>query len=199
MRRSLVAAIVAASILAGGAVGVIVGASSAPTIKACVTAGTKVLRYTTAGCATGEKLLTWNVTGPRGATGATGAQGPQGATGPQGPAGSGGGSSTLTFYDADAAGGLTGRGVTTTLKVPAGTYLLDWRVARLPGAGVLSSCWLTANPNLAVSPPDTLGALATFSSMTTILLVCDVTGPNAVNYQHAEIIATPATKLPSLP
>ena len=58
-------------------------------INACVNATNGQIRIVAAGesCRPPEVPVTWNVTGPTGATGATGPIGPPGATGPTGPAG----------------------------------------------------------------------------------------------------------------
>jgi hypothetical protein len=196
MKRSIVlVSVLLAGALAGGAVGVIVGASTTPQLHACVQKTTNLMRYTTGtSCKSGEKLVTWNVQGP---TGPTGARGATGATGPQGPAGgSGGGSAGISFYDADSgSGGLAGQGTLTTLKVPAGTYLLDWGFTGLSGVGDFLGCILTRDPNQ--NPLQSLPAYVSFTSVTSISLVCYTT--DQVNYQHAEILATLATRLAPIP
>jgi hypothetical protein len=195
MKRSIVlVSVLLAGVLAGGAVGVIVGASTAAQLHACVQPNTNLMRYTTgSSCKSGEKLLTWNVqgpTGPRGATGATGAQGPQG------PSGGSGGPASLSFYEQDSgAGGLNGVGTLTTMKVPAGTYLLDWGFSGLSGVGDFLGCILTTDPNRV--PLQALGSFVTFTATTTLSLVCYTT--DQVNYQHAEILATLATRLAPIP
>ena len=96
MRRSIPLVIVGlvAGLLAGGSVGVIVGATTVPQIHACAAKTTLVMRYTsTTTCRAGEKLLAWNVQGVTGVAGATGAQGATGATGP-----AGGGGQPNPFY-----------------------------------------------------------------------------------------------------
>jgi hypothetical protein len=192
MKRSIVlASVLLAGVLAGGAVGVIVGASTTPQLHACVQKTTNLMRYTTGtSCKSGEKLVSWNVQGPAGARGATG------ATGPQGPSGGSGGPASISFYDKDAgAGGLNGVGTLTTMKVPAGTYLLDWGFSGLSGVGDFLGCILTRDPYQ--NPLQSLPAYVSFTSVTSISLVCYTT--DQVNYQHAEILATLATRLPPVP
>lgn len=186
----LVSVLLAGS-LSGGAVGVIVGASTVPRLHACVQKTTNLMRYTSGtSCRSGEKLLTWNVQGLTGARGATG------ATGPQGPAGGAGGPASLSFYEKDAgAGGLNGVGTLTTMKVPAGTYLLDWGFTGLSGVGDFLGCSLTTDPNRV--PLQTLGSFVTFSATTSISLICYTT--DQIDYQHAEILATVATRLAPIP
>lgn len=107
MKRSLVLSLAIAGVLAGGVVGVIVGASTVPQLHACVQKTTSLMRYVTGACKPGEKLLTWSVQGPQGDTG---------APGPQGPAGTGGDSAgPVNFYLAD----------DQPLTVTPGTYLVD--------------------------------------------------------------------------
>ncbi len=197
MRRIpvLLVSVLAAGILAGGAVGVIVGASTVPSVKACVTKTTNVMRYTTSTCKTGEKLLTWNITGvagPKGATGGTGPQGAAGAQGPAGPAGgSGGGPTGTTIYHGDNTGGISGTDLAvSTLRVPAGSYLLSWAVSGRSGAGVLTTCSLKAG--------DTLLSYAVFAAPTTITLICSTDIGKTVNFQHAEVFAQVATILPGI-
>jgi hypothetical protein len=192
MKRSIVlASVLLAGVLAGGAVGVIVGASTTPQLHACVQKTTNLMRYTTGtSCKSGEKLVSWNVQGPAGARGATG------ATGPQGPSGGSGGPASISFYDKDAgAGGLNGVGTLTTMKVPAGTYLLDWGFSGLSGVGDFLGCILTTDPNRV--PLQALGSFVTFTATTSISLICYTT--DQVDYQHAEILATLATRLPPVP
>ena len=181
--RSLLLAGLATGLLAGASVGVIVGASSVPQLKACVTKTTNVLRYTTAGCKAGEKLLTWNIQGVPGAKGATGLQGPAGAPGAAG----------VQFYETSAPTGPAGaNGVIASLKVPAGSYLLDWRYS-VAGPGSQLRCWATTDPAVTVSLPKSVS----FSASTTILLACG--GSGGLDVQYAEIVATVATKLAALP
>lgn len=88
IRVALVA--ILATVLAANAGATIYAAATASTIKACVkSSGTQkgLMRYLASGsCASGEKLLAWNVTGP------------QGPTGPAGPAGGNGGSAGPAPY-----------------------------------------------------------------------------------------------------
>jgi IS5 family transposase len=94
-------------------------------------------------CKSTETKLTWNQTGPRGATGPQGpkgapgqqgvpglkgdpgAPGPRGAPGPAGPAGSPGGLSDV--YTAAGSASIDGANYTTitTLHLPAGNYLIN--------------------------------------------------------------------------
>lgn len=189
-RASFLLAAWFAGTLAVMAVGVSIGASSVPQLHACVQKTTNLMRYTTGTtCKSGEKLLTWNVqgvAGPKGATGAAGAPGPAGATGAQGPAGGSGSSVGVAYYQADLPGGsIQGSGTVGSLKVPAGTYLLDAAFIGTTGVG---SCKLSV-----------AGRVATFTDATVISLTCTTTGPVPFSWQGAQIVATVATRLPNVP
>ncbi len=91
-RRILIAAASATGLaLIGGGIayagGVIPG--SGGVISACYQKAQGQLRVVPAGqkCRPSEKALSWNQTGPQGATGPQGPAGPQGPTGPAGPQG----------------------------------------------------------------------------------------------------------------
>jgi hypothetical protein len=81
------------SVVAAGVIYSLPVAAQAPAeIRACVHNGNNQLRLLAAGqsCANNERLVTWNLQGPKGDkgdTGATGATGARGETGPQGPQG----------------------------------------------------------------------------------------------------------------
>ncbi len=118
IRVALVA--ILATVLAANAGATIYAAATAPTIKACVkSSGPQkgLMRYLASGaCASGEKLLAWNVTGP---TGPTGPAGPSG--------GSGGGQAGPTPYwvsEWRPAPLFGGEPASTSLAVPSGTYLV---------------------------------------------------------------------------
>lgn len=89
------AAVTATALLAvaGGGTALAAGSVSAnPTYQGCVTAqktltNVQVNPKTAITCPKGASRITWNQTGPAGATGSTGAAGAQGPAGPQGPAG----------------------------------------------------------------------------------------------------------------
>ena len=78
---------VGAAALGGGAMAAATGGSTS-TLSACV-ARSGDMRLVSEGntCRRNERLVTWNVKGPRGKTGAVGATGPIGATGPTGDTG----------------------------------------------------------------------------------------------------------------
>lgn len=202
-----------AGLLAGGAVGVMVGASTTTTLKACVQAKTLLMRYTSAPCHKGERLLTWSV---KGATGATGARGATGATGPQGPAGPAGGSGDApvgAFYLGTANGNsfIGGPATLASVRVPAGHYLVDFTGAlglvSAPSTPGDATCSVNANGvPLASTVPFrvtfggsgfALRAYAELSTTTTITGDCE--GQINENTMAAQIIASAATRLPSVP
>lgn len=137
----VVIATVAATLTAGAfAIGAIPGADG--TIRACVAQPLKGpggdVRFIDAEqgqtCGSGEKTVTLNQTGPRGATGATG---PQGATGATGPAGS------------DAA--VAAKMVSAGQSVPAGIYSFIGTTTVSSGSTVAGSCAPTIVPGFAGS------------------------------------------------
>ena len=102
----------------------VLAAGTSQTIRACVKSSTGAMRIVsaTATCKTGEKLLTWNTTGP---AGPRGPQGPQGAQGPQGPEG---GSGILTALG-PTGGSYQGQKVAmVTITLPAGSFVLQTSV-----------------------------------------------------------------------
>lgn len=204
MRRSipLLAAVLLAGILAGGAVGVIVGASTVPQIHACAEKATLLMRYTTStSCKSGEKLVTWNVAGVAGPKGATGAAGAPGATGPQGSAGSGGGGGQgVSFYLADGGEiGLQGIGTLATLKVPAGSYLVSLSALKADP----TRCVVTTDVNAVPTDPNvgSLEGYQVFGSPVVLYARCYAATPPAgpAIQAHEQITATLAQKLPPVP
>ncbi len=99
---------VGAAALGGGAMAVAASGSTS-TLSACV-ARSGDMRLLAEGktCRRGERLITWNVKGPRGRTGAVGATGPNGATGPAGEAGATGATGSQGPVGAIGAAGATG-------------------------------------------------------------------------------------------
>ncbi len=193
MRRSL--ALFTAVLLAGLAVGVAVGASSVPTIKSCVEKdGT--MRYLASGaCKSGEKQLTWNIQGVKGAPGPQGIPGPTGPAGPSGAPGSGGGAtSPVTIYIGDTGPvGYVGSGQVAVLKLPSGSYLLSIDLLTLT-SGSPSNCRITLDSNgtgVDVRP------YASFPNPITLYAFCSASNASPVNL-HAAIEATVAVRLPSL-
>ena len=188
--RSLRVAGLAAGLLAGGTVGIIVGASTTPQIKACVQPG-GLMRYTTSTCKSGEKLLTWNVQGPRGPQGATGPQGPQG---PQGAPGSGGGSAGTSFYFVDGGpGGFNDTATVAKMKLPAGTFALDWYVNSFDVACGIFKLDSITDPNGTF-----VYGVVTFTKPTPLVLKCYNNG-GTTNYTAAFMQAQPVTVSPGLP
>jgi hypothetical protein len=119
VRVALVA--ILATVLAGNAGATIYAAATAPTIRACVSTKTGAMRYVpTKPCAKGETAITWNVTGPTG---------PAGPAGPAG--GSGGSAGPAPYWVAEWSPEpiFSATSVTTSLAVPAGTYLVSLQLA----------------------------------------------------------------------
>jgi hypothetical protein len=82
------AGLVAATVMGAGVSLAATGTAKPTTIQACEKTKTHGLyQRSGAKCPKGDKALSWNVTGPRGATGPAGKTGTTGNTGPQGPAG----------------------------------------------------------------------------------------------------------------
>lgn len=211
MRRSryLFVAVAIAGMLASGAVGVAVGASSVPTIKACVEKDGTMRYSSTGACHTGEKKLTWNVQGVAGARGATG------DTGPQGPAGSGGtsGPATVAIYFANGLATQFGTAPITlaSIRVPAGSYLVEF-YGRFSGVGQ-GDCIVTDNQTADpsqhpqaidsskfTSTPDfpgflDIGGYVEFSAPTTLYGRCSGAG----NTPGLHLDVTAAKRLPGLP
>jgi hypothetical protein len=88
-RRLAVVAVGVAALLVGGGVAFATIPGSGGAISGCYAKKDGALRVIDSGavCKLGENALTWNQTGPQGATGPAGPQGPKGDTGPQGPQG----------------------------------------------------------------------------------------------------------------
>ncbi len=201
------AALLAAVLLIGLSVGAVVGASSVPTIKACVQSG-GVMRYLATGkCKSGEKLLTWNIQGPRSATG------PQGPIGPQGEPGPGaGGPAAGAFYLAEDNRTSFGGGSATlvSLKVPAGSYLIDlWAILDLVKSTEpvgYATCTIAGDSDIASTPAllvtfggrvFSLRAYAEFAAATTIRGICG--GQINEQTKATQLIATAAKRLPAEP
>ncbi len=105
-----------ATALVGGAIPAIAAAtSSTVTYYACVTNSTGAIKIVgkTTGCKSGSHKISWNNTGPRGATGA------------RGPAGV-----TKGYIDFSGGADLTNDALTTvgTLNLPAGNYMINAKV-----------------------------------------------------------------------
>jgi hypothetical protein len=202
-----------AGLLLGTAAGVI-AASGTPTIHACVQTG-GVMRYTSTGnCKAGEKLLTWNVQGLPGNPGPSGAPGMNGTSSTGSPPGA--------FYLTQGGGlGFTAGAPTTvvTMKLPAGGYLLQFSVSLTDAdaGGARGLCWTTTDPNgdsrtsiatgIATAGASTGGstaqAYASFTETTTVFGRCSLAPaslPSApIQALAAQLVATLATRLPSLP
>ncbi len=88
----------------------------------------RLINYPTKKCVTGEKLITWNQTGPTGPQGLTGAQGPQGvtgATGSAGPQGATGANGTNGTNGTDGNTVLYGTGAPAAGIGVAGDFYID--------------------------------------------------------------------------
>jgi hypothetical protein len=127
--------------------------------------------------------------GPIGPTGATGAQGPlgiQGVAGPQGPAGVSSGSSGISTTTTTL--GASYVVITSTSKVPTGTYYVSAATTVLATADAEVTCILTNSANdsdktssVALGPAEvTISNLSVFTVTGTDLfeLQCNVTGNN---------------------
>ena len=209
---SLVLAALAAGLLVGGSVGVLVGATTVPKITACV-GSNGLMRYTTGTtCRTGERRVQWNVAGVTGPKGTTGAVGPRGAPGPPGAPGAGGagpGQRGILFYASDqtpvALGQPQALFVVDSLKVPAGSYFLDVDVdIELVSGSVRANCDLRPLNRVydGAGSEDfpfriRYSAFRTFTQTTTIEVVCRTTLANG--QASALIVATVAEQLPALP
>lgn len=144
LRIALVA--VLATVLAANAAATIYAAATAPTIKACVkSSGAQkgLMRYLASGsCATGEKLLAWNVTGPQG---------------PTGPAGGSGAALVYTngWQTGQVPVGTAGTWFTlASVAVPAGTY------------DVRATGWLESTGGGTPKDPRTVSFRCEFASLT---------------------------------
>lgn len=177
-------ALLLAGILVGGAVGVMVGASSAPQIHACITPHTDTLVYSSSGkCAAGAKPIAWNNEGPAGPVGPTGQQGPAGQPGSSG--GSGGG---VSFYEGSTGPGSVSAGGTAvaTVTVPAGGYIVSYALTVSATSTAPGACSLSTGLN---------GSFVTFASSTTVTLSCSTSGGGTFAWDGAAIIAEVATRL----
>jgi collagen triple helix repeat protein len=74
-------------IVAGALITVFATTASAQTVRACVSSPNGRVRLTSGGCRPNERLIEWNVQGPRGPEGPQGPMGPQGPAGPKGAQG----------------------------------------------------------------------------------------------------------------
>lgn len=220
MRRSVILfAAVVAGMLGSGAVGAAVGASSVPTIKACVEKDGTMRYSATGACHTGEKKLTWNiagVAGPKGATGATGPQGPAGGSGDSGPG-------PIAFYLNEGTGPVkVSVSPIASLRVPAGSFFVDVAVKAGETLGTAEGgCFLTTNPqgdDHSQGVLDTVGvfysdkfpysyglhAAIVVQSLTTLYVACtagapvdaDGHGTNGSASASAQIKATSAQQQP---
>jgi len=193
--RSLLIAGLAAGLLAGGTVGAIVGATSVPRINACVQSG-GLMRYApTAACKPGEKVLTWNVQGPQGPQGLQGPRGPQGPQGAPGAPGGGGGSASTTVYFVDGGGGgFSDSGTVAKMKLPAGTFALDWYVdLDAPDA----ACGIFKLESITDAVGTFVYGVVTFTKSTPLVLKCFNNGTS--NYTVSFMQAQPVIVLPGLP
>jgi len=115
---------------AGGAL----AAGSGGTVTACAKKHGGTL-YEAKKCAKGDRKLTWNQVGPRGATGA---RGPQGSQGPQGPAGAAGAAGV------NGAPGQNGIGA-KEVWINDGDKEPSFYDGTLDGLGVYTSCTKSAS------------------------------------------------------
>ena len=128
-------------------------------IRACYRPGSnpsqlKVLIGAGSRCPRGYKLLTWNITGPRGpvgpkgATGGRGAAGPKGDAGPQGPAGLSTGTTVASIRRVPINQG-TGNDVTVLTGLPApvrGVYYLSASLSIESIEGDRVGCFFAPDP-----------------------------------------------------
>ena len=120
MKIKLLAAVglVTAAVMGAGVSLAATGTAKPTTIQACENTKTHVLyQRSGAKCPKGDKALSWNVTGPKGATGLAGKTGAAGKTGPQGPAGATGPTGATGSAGSTGATGATGK---TGPQGPAG-------------------------------------------------------------------------------
>ena len=120
----IIALVVAA---AGGAYAATSGGGK---ISVCVSKSGGAL-YKAKHCAAGDSKLSWNVTGPKGATGQTGQTGGTGAAGPTGPTGPGGATgppgpagNNVTVTETNTVNVATGTFGITSVQCPSGDQAL---------------------------------------------------------------------------
>jgi hypothetical protein len=95
-------------IVAGALITVFATTASAQTVRACVSSPNGRVRLTSGGCRPNERLIEWNVQGPRGPEGPQGPMGPQGLAGAQGAQGLRGADGPQGLAGAQGAQGLRG-------------------------------------------------------------------------------------------
>ena len=164
MRKTLITAATVAAVVGttGTAALAVSDSSSSNTISGCLTAGRTVVdvhpHTSSLRCPKGDRLIHWDIVGPRGPRGPRGVRGPQGPAGqtgpagpvgptgpagPAGPAGPQGPSGVVSTQTTDlggvtsvATGGsfLTNSTQVGTVTLTAGTYLLSLNAKATPNA-----------------------------------------------------------------
>jgi hypothetical protein len=174
-------------IVAGALITVFATTASAQTVRACVSSPNGRVRLTSGGCRPNERLIEWNVQGPRGPEGPQGPMGPQGPTGPKGEQGLRGADGPQGLAGAQGAQGLRGADGSQGLAGAQGAQGLRGADGPQGLAGAQGAKGLTgdtgamglqgdAGPQGAQGPQGPQGADGRPAEQSGALLVIDATG-----------------------
>ncbi len=136
-RRLLAVTVTLVTIIAGTGIAAADGIVTLPfsangtTINGCYSPGgqLKVLTPDQSKCPNGMTPISWNTTGPQGATGPAGPQGPQGPTGPAGPQGPQGATGPVGPQGPQGATGPAGTNVAAGQTCPSGQFVTGFSSA----------------------------------------------------------------------